>query len=171
MVNYFSNKGPQSLGMGTSWGLGYNSITVRGSDILDQLPSTKRSKNMAEVHLKTLRLFRKVCRLMPFILRVHQITQRVNPTQATLNVAEHFRAKSHVRDLAIADRLLFLGYEKLYEAEQHYTYSTFLYQWVCPPNYTPNDRGFSYLEEKKLAGKTRFLKEFYKGKGPHYQNP
>lgn len=43
---------------------GGNNITVRGADITEGVPYQKPSKNMAEASLKTLRLFRKACRLV-----------------------------------------------------------------------------------------------------------
>jgi len=123
---------------------------------------------MAEASLKTLRLFRKACRLMPFLLRAFEISWRVTPIQAQLNLAIYFRERAHLRDPSQVDFWVAQGYMKLMEAEQHHTYSTFLFQYIAPSNFTPSDRGYSYLDDKKYKGKTSFLKDFYKGVRPHY---
>lgn len=58
---------------------------------------------MAEASLKTLRFYRKACRLLPFILRIHNLTARVNETQAMLNVANIIRRHAHLRDPSATD--------------------------------------------------------------------
>eukprot|EP00330_Aristerostoma_sp_ATCC50986_P009853 CAMPEP_0114589142 /NCGR_PEP_ID=MMETSP0125-20121206/11670_1 /TAXON_ID=485358 ORGANISM="Aristerostoma sp., Strain ATCC 50986" /NCGR_SAMPLE_ID=MMETSP0125 /ASSEMBLY_ACC=CAM_ASM_000245 /LENGTH=156 /DNA_ID=CAMNT_0001785893 /DNA_START=90 /DNA_END=560 /DNA_ORIENTATION=+ len=150
------------------YGVGGNNITIRGGDIPEGLPTTKRSKNLVEASQKTLRLFRKSCRLMPFILRIHDLQPKVTSVQAQLNLAECFREHSHLRDPSIIDDLVFRGYEKLIEAEQLFTFPTYLHQFICQDNKLHSDKGYSYLEEKKYKGKSKFLKNFYKGKGPAY---
>jgi hypothetical protein len=40
----------------------------------------RASRNMAEASMKTLRFYRKVCRLLPFLLRIHNLNSRVTET-------------------------------------------------------------------------------------------
>jgi len=77
---------------------------------------------------------------IPAILRWHEITWRVEPIQAKLNLASVFREKAHLRDPALIDAWVTRGYERLIEAEQHHTYSSHLYQFL-----TPNVKNFSFL--------------------------
>ena len=44
--------------------LGANNITTRGEACPEFIQTPKPSKNMTEAHLKTLRFFRKVCRMV-----------------------------------------------------------------------------------------------------------
>eukprot|EP01016_Furgasonia_blochmanni_P003546 TRINITY_DN1139_c0_g1_i3.p2 TRINITY_DN1139_c0_g1~~TRINITY_DN1139_c0_g1_i3.p2 ORF type:complete len:115 (+),score=0.20 TRINITY_DN1139_c0_g1_i3:445-789(+) len=110
-------------------------------------------------------------------------TSELNPMSViwrSLTDSSSWDTKSFTKQSSITLTALFSinGSALRQQSSQNQAYSRLLYNFnptlgcvCCVQNYTPNDRGFSYLEEKKLAGKTRFLKEFYKGKGPHYQNP
>ena len=80
-----------------------------------------------KAHSKTYLMYK-----IPAILRWHEISWRVEPIQAKLNVAEVFREKAHLRDPALIDAWVTRGYERLIEAEQHHTYSTHLYQFLTP---------------------------------------
>jgi len=169
MAFHWDNKNPGSFGeYGSQWGFAGNNITVRGSEIIDHLPTQKPSKNMAEASLKVLRFFRKTCRLIPFIVRIHQLQTRIKPVHAKLNIAKYIREKAHVREPWLVDLLVTKGYERMFEAEQHHTYAPLLYVFLSPSNFTPGDRGYSYLEDKKWENKTKFLKEFYRGDRPAY---
>ena len=44
-----------------------NNITNRGADVLEQLPSQRPSKNLTEAALKSLKLYRRCCRLVRLI--------------------------------------------------------------------------------------------------------
>lgn len=46
---------------------------MRGNEIPEGIPSGMLSKTLPEAHFKALRLYRKICRLMPFILRIHYL--------------------------------------------------------------------------------------------------
>ena len=50
---------------------------MRGNEIPEGLPSGMASNNIYEAHFKSLRLYRKICRMMPFVLRIHELTFRV----------------------------------------------------------------------------------------------
>ncbi len=45
-----------------------NNATTYGYLPSDQIPSPTRSRNVVEAHMKSLRLFRKYCRYMPYIV-------------------------------------------------------------------------------------------------------
>ena len=45
-----------------------NNITIRGALPSDQVPAPKQSRTLPEAHFKSLRLFRKWCRYMPFVV-------------------------------------------------------------------------------------------------------
>lgn len=77
---------------------------MRGNQITEYLPTAKKpSRNMVEASMKTLRFFRKVCRMMPFLLRIHNLSCRVDENQAKINVANLIRMKSHLRDPGAVD--------------------------------------------------------------------
>ena len=69
---------------------------------------------------------------MPFILRVNELSTRVTPIQARLNLMEVFRDKQHMRDPGVIDNHVFRGYEMLVEAEWKYAYTPILYAYLCP---------------------------------------
>lgn len=69
---------------------------------------------------------------MPFLVRAYELMWRVSPIQARLNLAEYFREKAHLRDPGQVDFWVTQGYIKLMEAEQHHTYTPYLYQYISP---------------------------------------
>lgn len=83
--------------------LGGNSVTMRGNEIPEYLATGRPSKNIIQAHLKVLRFYRRVCRLLPFILRVHDLNNVVGPEQAMVNVANIIRKKAYLRDPGMVD--------------------------------------------------------------------
>eukprot|EP00178_Gracilaria_changii_P026913 TRINITY_DN83272_c0_g1_i1.p2 TRINITY_DN83272_c0_g1~~TRINITY_DN83272_c0_g1_i1.p2 ORF type:complete len:105 (-),score=11.24 TRINITY_DN83272_c0_g1_i1:41-355(-) len=73
-----------------------NIITTRGNNLYYNMQSLARSRNMADANIKSLRLFRKICRMMPWLINMHQFYGRINVEQAKSNVADHFRQKAHL---------------------------------------------------------------------------
>ena len=57
-----------------------NNITMRGSLPHDQVSSGARSRTLPEAHMKSLRLFRKWCRYMPFIVNWTGYRRYANPS-------------------------------------------------------------------------------------------
>lgn len=59
---------------------------------------------MAQAHFRVLRFYRRACRLLPFILRIHDLQTVVNPQQAMINVANIIRQKAYLREPEAVDR-------------------------------------------------------------------
>ncbi|CAD8054291.1 unnamed protein product [Paramecium sonneborni] len=140
---------------------GGNNITMRGTEIFEGLTTGRPSKNIIQAHFKALRFYRKVCRLIPFLLRIHDLEVTCNSQQAMLNVANIFRKRAYLRDPDAVDRWVYRGYELLYQAEWHMLNRDHLFQYFS--NQNRSDAGYSYLENQKLNGKSEFLKDFYIG--------
>lgn len=68
-----SNVTPQGMTYGSIFGRAGNNVTIRGNEITEGLSSPPTSRNMAEASLRVLRFYRKACRLIPFILRIHNM--------------------------------------------------------------------------------------------------
>ena len=68
-----------------------NNITIRGALPSDQVPAPTRSRTLPEAHFKSLRLFRKWCRYMPFVVNWTGYRRYANPDQAKLNLARHWK--------------------------------------------------------------------------------
>ena len=72
---------------------------------------------MVEAHFKSLRCFRKWCRMMPFIIH-HYALRRVNTIEgAKLQLATNWRQGNKVRDPEIVDEFCKQQYEKLYNIQ------------------------------------------------------
>ncbi|EAS01618.1 NADH dehydrogenase, putative (macronuclear) [Tetrahymena thermophila SB210] len=145
---------------------GGNNVTIRGNEIMERLPSQTPSQNMVQASMKTLRFYRKFCRLIPFILRIHNIGTKFTAQQAMINFGNYIRERNHYRDPGLIDHRIQLGYELLYEAEMHFSQHTILMQYLSPYNTPLSDRGYSYLEKVKYGNKSKFLQGFYKGNKP-----
>jgi hypothetical protein len=57
------------------------------------------STDLAMASRKTLLLYRKICRMMPFILRVHDIVHATTPESASAYVGQKIRANASLTDL------------------------------------------------------------------------
>jgi hypothetical protein len=123
-----------------------NNITIRGNEIAEGLHSQKPSRNLVQANLKVQRFFRRCCRLIPFILRIHNLYSRVTSAQAKTNLANYVRNNSHLRTPSLIDAYVGRGYEYLLEAEWQFTQHSTLYQFLCPNSNKWNDRGLSFLE-------------------------
>ena len=145
---------------------GGNNVTIRGNEICERLPSQTPSQNLAQASMKVLRFYRKFCRLVPFILRIHNLGSKVTPQQAMVNFGNYIRERSHFRDLAVIDQNVQYSYELMMEAEQSFSQHTLLLQFLSPYNTALSDRGYSYLEKVKYGNSSKFLQGFYKGNKP-----
>ena len=56
-----------------------NNITIAGYMPHDQVPAPLRSRSVTEAHLKSMRLYRKYCRYMPFVIGMHGMRMYTNP--------------------------------------------------------------------------------------------
>ena len=67
-----------------------------------------------EAHMKSLRLFRKWCRYMPFIVHWQGLRKYTSPEKAKLQLAAYYRQFDRVRDPNTIDNFVRAGYERLY---------------------------------------------------------
>ena len=75
-----------------------NNATVYGQMPADQVPAPTRSRSLPEAHMKSLRLFRKYCRYMPFIVNWYGLRKYTSPEKAKLQLALYWRQNNRVRD-------------------------------------------------------------------------
>ena len=82
------------------------------------MPNRARSSSLASANIKSLRLFRNICRMLPFILKVHEVYRlfyfrdyRFNHIQSKRYIANAFRANSTMTNLIAIDRKIQEGYE------------------------------------------------------------
>ena len=61
-----------------------NNITVYGPLPADRVPGPSRSPSLPHAHMKSLRLFRKYCRMMPFIIHHNGYRKYTSVEQAKL---------------------------------------------------------------------------------------
>ena len=87
-------------------------LSTFGDNIIAQ------SRSLAEAHMKSLRLFRKYCRYMPFIIHWNGFRKFTNPEKAKLQLARHWRQGNRVRDIDNIDNFVKGGYERLYNIQQ-----------------------------------------------------
>ena len=94
---------------------GANQITVKPWGIFKfNLPPN--AKTLPAAHIETLRLYRDICRRMPYLLKINQRTHEVHTTQARLILAQQFRKNAYVRNLNMINALISSGYETLHES-------------------------------------------------------
>ena len=145
-----------------------NITTVRSDVLMRELPMVKPSRNMFEGRLKSLRLYTRICRLVPFIIRIYGYQKKVAPAAMKFNIANFFREKAHLRRPEDIDHAVDRGYVHLHEAEQHYS-DTHMFDVIIQPYTQPDGRyGYSYLTEKQYGDRSTFLKDFYTGNRPDY---
>lgn len=93
---------------------------------------------------------------------------RINLNYAKLNLATHFREKSHLRDPAAVDALITFGYAAMHQAEHKYSDWYHFGHYLLPGGTQRADEGVSYLDKVKFQNKSSFLTKFYKGDRPNY---
>ena len=142
-----------------------NNATQYGYLPSDQIPAPTRSRNIVEAHMKSLRLFRKYCRYMPFIVNWHGLRRYTSPEKAKLQLAQYWRQNNRVRDPENVDQFVRAGYERLYNIQQGDIWGTQILDQIAPVSRSniSEFQGFSYHEEVRFKNKSTFLKGFYKG--------
>ena len=148
-----------------------NNITVRGYLPADQVPAPQRSRTLPEAHMKSLRLFRKWCRYMPFLISWTGYRKYANPEAAKLNLAEHWRQHSKARNVSEIDRFTKFGYERLYNIQMGDIWGGFILDSLAPLNNkgtTHGAEGYSVIDDENEKKRSTFLNNFYKGKNPNY---
>ena len=118
-----------------------------------------------EAHFKSLRLFRKYCRYMPFIMGWNGYRKYTTPENAKLQLAQYWRQYDTVRDHDTIDDFVRAGYERLYNIQQGDVWGTWTLDQISPvaKGKVQNNEGFSYHDEIKYKNKSSFLKGFYQG--------
>ncbi len=106
----------QEMDTGTSFPA-VNNITVAGYLPHDRVPAAAPSRNIVEAHFKSLRLFRKYCRYMPFLIGISGSRKFTSPEMAKLQVARHWRTMNKCRDPHQVDMFVAAGYERLYNTQ------------------------------------------------------
>ena len=56
-----------------------NNITIAGFMPHDEVPTSLKSRSVTEAHFKSMRLYRKYCRYMPFLIGLHGYRKFTNP--------------------------------------------------------------------------------------------
>ena len=108
---------------------------------------------------------------MPFVVNYTGDRRYASPEQAKLNLANHWRANSKVRDATSIDMFTRYGYERLYNIQQGDVWGGYILDSIAPVARDAIDQGdgFSTLDEMKYEKKSTFLKNFYTGgKKPNY---
>ena len=75
-----------------------NNITLPGALPHDEIPSPAKSRSMVEAHFKSLRMFRRYCRYMPFLIGFSGYRNHTSVQQAKLQVAAYWRTQNKVRN-------------------------------------------------------------------------
>merc|ERR1711971_555246 len=94
-----------------------NGVTIAGYLPHDKVPMSCRSKTFPEAHMKSLRLFRKYCRYMPFIINLNGLRKFSSPEQAKLQLARYWRQHNKVRDPWEIDCFVARGNDRLYSVQ------------------------------------------------------
>ena len=76
-----------------------NNITIAGLMPHDQVPAPMRSRSVAEAHMKSMRLYRKYCRYMPFLIGLNGMQKCTDPERAKMQIAAYWRTQNKVRSI------------------------------------------------------------------------
>ena len=104
---------------------------------------------------------------MNFLLRTQDQSNIVDPIQAKLYVAMHFRQNQFMRDPAEIDKMLNQGLEVLLDGTHLYSEDYHFKKYIMPENAVKNNEGFSFYEEAKFKNKSKLLKDFFKTDRPN----
>ena len=151
----------------TSSAIYSNNITKPGQFMNDMNPSGIKSRTLPQAHFKSLRCYRKFCRMMPFIINSYSLRTVVSAENAKLQLGRHWRHNNKVRSPLNIDHQVNYMYEILGNIEQQDVFSHVIIYLIAPQVYRgySGRHGFSFLDEKRYGNKTTFMKNFYTGKG------
>lgn len=138
-----------------------NLVTTRPPTFYDAMPGVPPSATTLEAAMKARRLFKRICRLMPYLLDVHSLRGTLTPFEACQNVALGFRHQQHLRDPGQIDRLVTVGYVSLHDAQFLLTDHAHVRQQLCPDEFHSKVSGRSTFDEVQARGRSRFLTGFY----------
>ena len=137
----------------------------------DQIPAPTRSRSIMEAHFKSMRLFRKYCRYMPFLIGLNGMQKFTTPEMSKMQVARYWRTQNKVRSPEDIDNFVRAGYERLYNMQNGDVWGGIILDQISPVRRgnIEKNQGFSYYDEVKFKGKSKFLQNFYEGEGrPNY---
>ena len=134
-----------------------NMITIRSSQMIEELPSVKESKTLFEARQKTKRLYKRFCRLSPFMLRLWDLQFKIKPEIANRNFGNRIKFLHNVTDIKLIDKYVSIMYVQLHEAEHLHSEGFHLKNLCMPFHYKEEDVGFDLYEEK-VEKKGKFLK-------------
>lgn len=91
-----------------------------------------RSRSLPEAHFKSLRLFRKYCRYMPFIVNYFGYRRYTTPEHSKLHLANYWRQNNKVRDIHNIDMFVRAGYERLYSMQNGDVWGSIILDQIAP---------------------------------------
>lgn len=168
---------------------------MRGFNIIDANPSGFPSRNMLDAHMKTLRFYRKVCRLVLFDFLCLFLSAPIHFEDLPTGLPSDSIPSQSQRRLLAARKEAHQRPKPRWPTGQqglraHVPGGTAPLDWsshseVCGSrsnsfsfsllgspgqkySFRERQRGYSYLEEKQYKGKSKFLKEFYIGERPNF---
>lgn len=140
-----------------------NNITIRSSQIIEAIPTVHPSKTLFEARQKTKRLYKRFCRLCPFMLKLWDLQNKITPEIANRNFANRIKFLDNIVDKEIVDLYLNKFYVQLHETEHLHGEAYHLRNLIYPYHFRDEDDGRDFGEDMgKKKGK--FLKDFYKVK-------
>ena len=118
-----------------------------------------------EAHFKSVRMFRRYCRYMPFLVNYMGFRKYATPEQAKLQLARYWRQHNKVRDPWQIDCFVARAADRMYNVQNGDIWGGVLLDQIMPVRQGVNagNEGFSYHDEVKYEKKSDFLKDFYKG--------
>ena len=109
-----------------------NNITIAGIMPHDQVPAPMRSRSVTEAHIKSMRLYRKYCRYMPFLIGLNGMQKHTDPERAKMQIAAYWRTQNKVRSIINIDNFVRSGYERLYNMQNGDVWSGTILDQIAP---------------------------------------
>ena len=94
--------------------------------------NSARSRSLVEAHFKSLRLFRKYCRYMPFIIGLNGYRRYTTPEVAKLQLANYWRQHNKVRNVDAIDNFVRAGNERLYNVQNGDIWGSIILDQIAP---------------------------------------
>ena len=97
---------------------------------------------------------------MPFLLKAQELEHENKAVDCNAYVAKFFKAQQHLRDPADIDQQIDSAYFVLYDAVYLMSDVHHFEHYIRPRDAKDYMYGFSYLDEAKTKGKSKFLGDF-----------
>ena len=111
-----------------------------------------------------MRLYRRFCRLVPFLIRNNWLTYKTTTPLAKQQLALYFRKFINSTDISEIDNAVTEGYEQMLTLEQIYVEPAGCFFELAPKE-RHRDAGYSFFDQrfaKNNKKATSFLTDFYK---------